>query len=79
MIVLPVLARRLALLVVATSIGACATTSRVQELETALSARGDSLTAVVARNDSLQAQVDALESEIERIAGLLRTGAATRP
>ena len=79
MIVPRALSRTFALVLLAGTVSACATSVRVRELESALSIRSDSLTAQVARNDSLQARVDALEAEIERITGLLRTGAATRP
>jgi cell division protein FtsB len=81
MIVPRALSRTFALVLLAGTVSACATSpgARVRELEYALSVRTDSLTAQVARNDSLQARVDALEAEIERITGLLRTGAATRP
>jgi hypothetical protein len=72
-------ARRLALVLVGLSLGACAagarppdSATRVRELEAALATRSRQLAEQVARADSL-------EAEIQRITGLLRDGAPTRP
>ncbi len=71
--------RSMALVLAATSFGACASSGRVQELESEVSARSAALARQVARNDSLRAQVAALEAELERITGLLRRGALALP
>lgn len=50
------------------------TSARIRSLESALATRSDSLEVLSAHADSLHSRVAALEAELERVGGLLRSG-----